>query len=633
MKRNLKHHIDRILSSGVGRQLLLFVFIFLCSWLLLILLYNWLLSGISIEKAVPRSLADILTPAHYSNLAYAEEHTAARTMLLAALAGMVGGVVFQGLLIATFTNIIRSRSIKVKAGDVSYRFDQHVLMLGFSEEILPLIQNMKADDVVIAVEDEVDNVRELLQIRLSRKAFKHITVLHGDPSNEDDLERMHVGRASSIYIIGTPGQEDRDIRSIDIYKRCLDQMAPGSTTPCYVMIDDPAFFTLIQNYGLDQEANFHPFNYRESWARELLVDSQNRYAKPDWRSEEDNLFRHPEKYVHLVILGMSKMGEALANEMAFVAHYPNYVQRGIRTKVTFVDPDCRRLMEDYVGRHVTLFQYCHYTFRQLDVEGEKVRFANTVEKEKDFVDIEFEFVQSEIPSPVLQNELVAMATDPGQFLTLAVCSPDDSRNTIIAHALPEDIYSRQIPIWLYRRSETASFVDHAKFKNIQLFGSSRINVVGDAQEVAWAKEINQLYMQTWGSERQKKLNAQQNWNTVGLPERWSSIYNASHFTVKLRSVGVHWDPQAATPIAGWDNVPEETKEVLSNVEHNRWIAEKLMIGYRSPTQEELATLDRQTLKKNFIHPDICPYEVLTDDDRKKDRQLLDNLVKVINKRE
>jgi len=633
MKINLKHHIDRILSSGIGRQLTLFVLIFLGAWLILILLYTLFVAGVTFRDSVPRALADILTPAHFSNLAYRNEHTTAMAMLLAALAGMVGGVVFQGLLIATITNMIRSRSIKVKAGDVSYHFDQHVLMLGFSESVMPIVEAIKADNIVIAAEDGVDDVRELLQIRLSKKAFRRVTVLHADIISNDDLERMHVDKASAIFIIGNSSQKDHDIRNIESYKCCMELLGSSSTTPCYVMIDDPAFFTLIQNYGLKQEANFHPFNYSESWARELLVDSNNRYSKLDWRSEEDNLYKHPEKYVHMVILGMSQMGEALANEMAFIAHYPNYVRRGVRTKVTCVDPDGRRWMEDYVGRHHTLFQYCHYTFRRLDMKGEQERFANTVDPEKDYVDIEFDFVQSEIPSPKLQEELAEQAADTQQLLTLAVCFDDDSRNTIISHALPEVVYVREIPIWLYRKTVAASIMEQPKFSKIQIFGSSHINVISDSQEVAWAKEINQFYMKEWGDEQQQRQNAEQNWNGTGLPERWSSIYNASHLTAKLRSAGVCWDPQGEIPIANWDQVDEETKTVLSNVEHNRWIAEKLMIGYRSPTKEELETQDRKTLKKNFIHPDIRPYNLLSDKDRQKDRLLLDGLVEVINRKE
>ena len=630
MKRNFKHHIDRIFSSGVGRQLMLFVFIFLASWLLLVLLYSWLISNLGFERSIPRALADILTPAHFSNIAYGNEHTTAMAMLLAALAGMVGGVVFQGLLIATITNMIRSRSIKVKSGDVSYHFDHHVLMLGFAEAVAPIIEDMKSDNIVIAVEDGVDDVRELLQIRLSEQVFKRTTVLHADMISNADLERLHVGKASAIFIVGNRQQKDHDIRNVESYKCCMELLGDTSTTPCYVMIDDPAFFTLIQNYGLKQEKNFHPFNYCEAWARELLVDGDNRYSKLDWRSEEDNLHKHPEKYVHMVILGMSQMGEALANEMAFIAHYPNYVLRGVRTKVTCVDPDCRRWMEDYVGRHHTLFQYCHYTFRRLDMTGEQERFVNTVEEEKDFVDLEFEFVQSEIPAPMLQDELEAQAVDPKQLLTLAVCFDDDSRNTIIAHTLPEIVYSQQIPVWLYRRTVAASIMEQPKFSKIQLFGSSHINVVSDSQEVAWAKEINQYYMKQWGSDQQKCQNTEQNWNASSLPERWSSIYNASHLPAKLRSAGVRWDPQSETPIANWSQVDEATKWVLSDVEHNRWIAEKLMIGYRSPSQEELATMDRKTLKNNFIHPDICPYHQLTDQDRQKDRHLLESLVEVIN---
>ena len=54
------------------------------------------------------------------------------------------------------------------------------------------------------------------------------------------------------------------------------------------------------------------------------------------------------------------------------------------------------------------------------------------------------------------------------------------------------------------------------------------------------------------------------------------------------------------------------------VEHNRWNVEKLLLGFRSTTDEEhsqivaLGNAEKKRLKNVFIHDDIRPYEQLSE---------------------
>lgn len=79
--------------------------------------------------------------------------------------------------------------------------------------------------------------------------------------------------------------------------------------------------------------------------------------------------------------------------------------------------------------------------------------------------------------------------------------------------------------------------------------------------------------------------------------------------------------------------------MLAEVEHNRWMTERLMIGYRPATVEEraLITADperKKSFKKRLVHVDICRYEELLpdaqgNDVREYDRILVDALPMIV----
>lgn len=68
----------------------------------------------------------------------------------------------------------------------------------------------------------------------------------------------------------------------------------------------------------------------------------------------------------------------------------------------------------------------------------------------------------------------------------------------------------------------------------------------------------------------------------------------------------------------WKDVPKSERpaalERLAISEHNRWMAEKIMSGWRRG-----AGPDGKQDREHRLHPDICPWSELTEDGREKDR--------------
>ena len=589
------------------------------------LLLLWLLYALTGAGGLRQTLADIFGPDQFINYAYPDDGNTSATptvVLIASVAAcLVGAIIFQGLLIATITNIIQTRADKVKDGDVDYQFENHYLILGYNDKTVALIQSFNGldnttPDIVISVEKGVPALREELEVQLDKVLFEHVTLLHANRTREEDLRRVCVAQAKRIYIIGEESESNHDLRNMECYNKIS---LHNDKIDCFVYLQKQDFFNLVAQYGPEKIEHFHMFNYEELWSRKVLVDANDEYGlatKLDYRSEDDNIAKCPEKQVHLVVMGMTEMGESLAREAAFVAHYPNFITHKIRTKITCVDPEMERKMKSFVGRHQTFFQHCRYTCRWWDVSGKEMTVFNNIEKEKDFLDIEFEFIEADVMDYHVLQLLKDWGNDTaGQFLNIAFCQDDREANFRNSHRLPTEVYKSQVPIWVYTdNSFNSNALEHDRFRAIHYFGSPNISIEENAIELKWAKCLNSVYNAFWPKYAKE-------WEKRPINERWSNIYNVLSLPFKLRSIGAKF---AEKKIVNADLTPEII-DLLGEVEHNRWNTEKLLLGYRQKKNGE------EKDKFNFIHSDICPNAELPEDTKDKDRKLLSCLIDSINR--
>lgn len=278
-------------------------------------------------------------------------------------------------------------------------------------------------------------------------------------------------------------------------------------------------------------------------------------------------------------------------------------------------------MKSFVGRHQTFFQHCHYTCRWWDKIGEEKTCQNTIDEKNDFLDIEFEFIEADVMDYHVLKLLKEWSNDTSsQYLNLFFCQNDTEANFRSSHRLPTELYMQNVPIWVYAESDSSSKVlSHQRFETIRCFGGSDISIEDDATELKWAKCVNDAYNKY--VKENLKEGEPTKWEALKICDRWSNVYNALSLPFKLRSIGVEYD---GSRIAD-DNLSPEIENLLGEVEHNRWNAEKLLLGFRPPVSEESPD------KGKFIHKDIRPNAQLSEKTKDKDRKLLKDLIKEINK--
>ena len=222
--------------------------------------------------------------------------------------------------------------------------------------------------------------------------------------------------------------------------------------------------------------------------------------------DRDGIRAQSDRYVHLIVVGMSRMGVAMGVTAAHIAHYPNFVTQGIRTRITFIDPDAEREMNFLKGRYEPLFRLSHHTLRKFDAAGSETTSVHT--PQEDFLDVEWEFVAGGIESPHVRKLLKDWTADEKALPTLAICGNSAPENVAAALYLPQPLYDRQVPIFVYQK-ETATILEIARrssrYRSVYPFGMMCESYDATLkQRIRKAKRINYVYNHFTDAKKQRK---------------------------------------------------------------------------------------------------------------------------------
>ena len=564
---------------------------------------------------------------------------------------IIGAIIFNGLLISFFANIMQGRVDDFRKGHVKYPFDNHVVILGYNEMVPDIVKQLvkiyPKSDIAIQTTLDVENVRTRLFTKLDSKEEKNVVFINNQRDSEEALVDILVYKAVKVYILGEDEDVDRDAMSINCLKKIAGICAEfkrKDRLPCVTFLQNQSSFVFFQTADITKEIkdriDFMPFNFDEVWARKVLVTGRSDMNGVTYTPlDREGIDKDCYKYVHLVILGMTPMGLMLAIEAAHVAHYPNFITKGKKTLITFVDVEARREMDYLTSCFNRFFDQCDYTYKEIE-KGRLVyeECFKSVNPSGSFLDIEFEFIKSNVADDLMRQMLSDWAGDKSQILTIAVCFLHSARNIATALYMPDKVYENEIMLLVKQNmsGELLNLVrvdpsaadqrkdEYVKYRNIRPFGMQNDGYeVGETIE-SWAKNVNYLYSYYYDNDRVpadypiETVDAM--WNGLSVADKWSSMYNVLAIPGKLRSVGVDYKDKSS-----WRKLTDDEIELLAQVEHNRWNVERLLCGYRPTNVEETEQVRddienkrgkklKKYYKKREIHYDIRPYDELGDDE-------------------
>lgn len=409
---------------------------------------------------------------------------------------LFGLFVLNGVILTIFVNWVSNRKERHSKGEARYpyilskRFSViiggHKMVAGLAKT---LIHKNNVEYVLIQTKRDAETVRKEIYAEINdEKLAQNIIIYSGDRTSWHELEELQLDKSQEVYVIGEPSHIDgssHDAINLQCWNLITEHLTEKKDVriPIHVMFEYQSTFAAFQftDLKLEQSKTFRfiPFSFYETWAQQVLV-GKNKSGELNYIPLDGwvGLPYSSHQRVHLIVVGMSKMGMALAIEAAHIAHYPNFNNKHTgrpRTLITFIDRNAKREMSFFMGRFRELFQLARW--RYIKAPDDVIRPADeswnvydTIQEiaersnknypwhdpladedyrspycgkylGEDFVDIDFEFIEGDVALPSIQKYIEDASADNSakisKFNTEEGTSvPDNSSRTTIAVCLP-----------------------------------------------------------------------------------------------------------------------------------------------------------------------------------------------------
>ena len=558
----------------------------------------------------------------------------------------------------------RSPIICGRDGFTRYSFKQHILILGGSRELLPLLRAIAAHDalkmlpVVVLADSDCPSLLQLLRTRLQSLGVQSpVTLYRGSRTCADTLRTCQVDSASHIFILGEDDEPAHDSLNVSCWQQVRQLRAQcNQLAQCYLMLSSSISTFLF--HSLQQEAHNSLettiINSYESLAQQLLVGDI--YHNDTLTLDRGLVTAGSDRFVHLVVVGMTPMGYAFAATAAQLCHFPNFDEsapRPIRTRITFVDPRANELMDCFKASYPGIFDLSHVRYIEQPgawLQGVPQRSLG------DFVDVEWQFVKGNISSEWIRDMLSDCAADSRQVLSVALCGGDSARNLAEAYRLPRQLYplpdsnnsSPLTPVVYVYQPDDSSLVQTVqnevlRFHNVVPFGFSAKGFDPlHSLRIAAAKRINYLYQKENSGKVFTSMPADEAllnelWRQLSSAEKTAALLAANATNTFIRSFGL-----SRTTLA--DHLSDDALvESFAAVDHARRNMACLLAGYSAMPADQRARLnsalqsadnserEEATIQSKyskcmlFVDKDITPYALLPENLKQYYRAIVRNI--------
>ena len=528
-------------------------------------------------------------------------------------------------LTAALQAFINIRVAKRKEGRLIYHLMcDHVVLVGYnrySTQILTHLLDGNRSYAIILTTQNPKSIREKLDNALKRNISKRVIIYAGDALMKDKLKNLNLSYAKKLFLLDESETHcSQYTRNLSVLQNIVDEAAER-TDPLevYMQVNNYKAYNLLQRVDIPNEffernnkivVDFHPFNFYENWARLLwsfhvLKDSD---GNPVYEPLDFEPLENTDKQVHLVISKFSSMGHALLLEALRLCHYPNFDEKTGKNKtiITIFDAKWKEKANEFYP------QYPKARLQQIK-------------------DIELDFQDMDIHSEEARAQMEKWAQDKNQLVTIVVCDKESDIAMTNALNLPEKVLRSNARILVRQEIETAAkeHKNQRAYPNLKFFGMLQEGVDTKQLDDKLAICIGGIYTFLQEkpfnlSDAQKLLECQQRiqttlaqktkaewyeeWLKIGQTDKWSNRFQADIFHTYIALWNRHTNLSAAEFI--------QWQEILAEMEHRRWIAERTVYGFRKTEGDEKKD---KVLK---LHPDIIPYDDLDEDTKNYDRNIV-----------
>lgn len=681
MKKETRLHrwllrFDRTFSDGIWNQIVILIGFFLIAFIIGVLLCSLIPFGEDGKKIPFYEWAlylfidgNALSTLYMDNY---QEGNRIWGVIVGVLGSILGVIIFGGMLISVLSNMLQRRVENFRTGKNTYVIENHYVILGYDEIVPSIIKQICTNaDAYVLLQSSLpsEEIAEKIHSSIAQDCEKRVIIKNGHRTSLNDLEEMKLNQACSIYIVGDRTKASHDAMNIDcmekvyeVLKKNKEKGLPESITTVF---EDQDTYAAMQVADLfdnirDLDIEFIPYNFYADWAKQMFVDcrytdnDEQRYPSIDGIGITEDAPNH----VHLVIVGTSNFGVTLGVEAAKMLHFPNFKKEQNLTRITFIDLNADKEKDLFMTRYRHFFEIQAHWY-----DGKKFPATKFEGEKSDFLDVEFEFIKGDVYSAQIQKQIADWASDETQLLSLIFAMRDSRHNMAIAMNLPDEVYEKNVPVFvrqntsskflakLHEKSEMPTkkiVVENNMIKEIPLkgryanlypFGMTDIIFDVDKRAQRMAECINHLYSKcdelqweriptceevkncTWDEIHEK-------WISLPVALQWSNLYSAYNIVYRIHTIKAMRNSDADIT-----EITDKEAETLGRVEHDRWNVEKLLLGYRKPSEAEdyyskcnfingkKVKAMKNAHKDFFIHCDIRPYTEL-DEIQEIDKEII-----------
>jgi len=567
------------------------------------------------------------------------------------------GILFIAVLTSMFTNFFERIGQNYLSGESTFLMKNHIVIIGTSDVLYSILKSKKQRNneknkskdrfLILTSRDVVQKRREVLSFVNKDIDSKHIVFMYGDRTSEKDIHRLSLAYAKEVFIIGDSEENDsvesyRDSNNMDcvtLIAKVLEdkkKRKEDKKLPCHVMFEYQTTFVAFQFSAMGdsfkENIDFLPFNFYDMWAQKVLVSGEwdekrkvEQYRFLDTQSNGQFINKDSEESVHLIIIGITKMGISLGIQAAQVCHFPNFITNpSRRTRITFIDADADTEFNYLNGRYNNLFSIARHRVVDLssDTANENISWTN----DNSWLDVEWEFIKGRVESPFIQEYIKTSCEDKSHIVTLAVCLTRSHKSMATAMFLPESVFRNCLQVLVYQRLSgtivnSVSTLDgnseQYRYNKIRPFGMIDCGYDPRFEEETYnrAKCIAYVYdsfyrqdkagnnLNDWDEKLEKYgepfylcgdySNYEEYWsNNKKVWEKISCQQNALSIRTKLRSIGIDISKKEKYSLDVLRSSIGKEIRNMQIVEHNRWNMEKLLTGFRVLSTEEFQELDK-----------------------------------------
>ncbi|HQY87769.1 MAG TPA: NAD-binding protein [Tepidisphaeraceae bacterium] len=403
------------------------------------------------------------------------------------------------------------------------------------------------------------------------------TVIHGDAGDKRVLYRARITPKANVLI--TAGLDATNVRVL------LQLLAMHPKTQTFVHIKSPAIMRLLD--GIADNAPVRPiiFNTTTLATRDLF----SMYPLDFVPGEVNGIRADDSRFVHLILIGFSAMGQSIALGAMRLGHFANQK----RVRITLIDPNASQLLDKFRAGHPNV---------------DLIADIHAINQSPDSTD-----ARRQIKTSSISND---------EITHVYVCVDEDTHAVEIAQTLPLELPTR-VPVYVLidegtglRELLTKLAQDQERYRHLRPFGLIPIELRPDKllnqERDRLAEAIHNDYV------TRNPTSGERPW--LKLPEelRHANREQADHLTVKLRTLGLKLEPSKSPDTIAFDAVLNDPRllEQLARVEHHRWNASRWLAGYRYGEKQDLIAR---------THPCLVEWEKLSEADKKKDFDTIHNI--------